>query len=110
MTLETLRRHLPFHGHQTARAREVRIRVRSGYEPDTIYARAGLPLRLVFRREETWPASAQVVFPSLGKSATLPPGEPVAVDLLPAEPGEYEFTGTMGLLHGTLIVESEPRS
>ena len=108
MTLETLRRHLPSHGHRTARPREVRIRVRGGYDPDTIYARAGVPLRLVFRRDETSPASAQVVFPSLGKSATLPPGEPVAVELVPSEAGEYEFTGAMGLLHGTLIVESEP--
>ena len=95
------------HGAPTAdaaRPREVSVRVRGGYQPDTIRAEAGVPLRLVFRREESSPCSEQVVFPALGKSAMLPQGERVAVELLPEEPGEYEFTCAMGMLHGTLVV------
>lgn len=87
-----------------ATAGEIRVRVRGGYDPDTIHAEAGVPLRVVFRREESSACSEQVVFPALGKSAMLPRGEDVAVDLVPEEPGEYEFTCAMGLLHGRLVV------
>lgn len=84
--------------------REVRVRVRGGYEPDTIRAEAGVPLRIVFRREETAACSERVVFPAFGKSATLPRDRDVAVELLPEEAGEYEFTCGMGMLRGRLTV------
>ena len=84
-----------------------RVRVRGGYEPDTIYGRAGEPLRIVFRRDETAPCSERVVFPAFGKNAMLPPYQDVVVELLLHEPGEYEFTCQMGVLHGTLVVEGD---
>ena len=71
-----------------------------------IHTEVGVPLRLLFRREETSSCSEQVVFPAFGKSAMLPTGETVAVDLVPQVPGEYEFTCAMGMLHGRLIVEA----
>ena len=83
---------------------EVRVMVSGAYRPDTIVARAGRPLRIVFRREETATCSERVVFPAFGKSAMLPPYEDVAVELLPEQPGEYEFTCQMGMLRGRLIV------
>jgi len=85
-------------------AREIDVRVRGGYDPERISVEAGVPVRIIFRREESAPCSEQVVFPGFGKSATLPPGEKVAVDLLPETPGEYEFTCGMGMLRGTLVV------
>ena len=87
--------------------REVRIRVRAGYEPDRVVARAGQTLRLSFRREDRLACTEQVVFPAFGKSATLPPGEDVTVELLPDDPGEYEFTCGMGMLRGTLVVRPQ---
>ena len=42
---------------------------------------------------------APFVFPAFGKSATLPKGKSVPVDLPPAEPGEYDFTCGMGMLN-----------
>jgi plastocyanin domain-containing protein len=84
-----------------------RVRVRGGYDPDTIYGRAGEPVRIVFYREETARCSERVVFPAFGKSAMLPPYQDVLVELLPREPGEYEFTCQMGVLHGTLMVEGD---
>ena len=80
------------------------MRVLGGYAPNTILAEAGVPLRVVFLREESAPCSEQVVVPAFGKSATLPPREKVAVDLLPDKPGEYEFTCAMGALRGKLVV------
>ena len=87
---------------------QVGVRVRGGYQPNVIYATAGKPIRIVFRREETTPCSASVVFPDFGKSATLPPHEDVAVDLPPSRPGEYAFTCQAGILTGTLVVLDRP--
>lgn len=84
--------------------REVRIRVRGRYEPDTVFARAGQPLRLTFRREDWLRCTQEVVFPVFGKYATLPRGEDVTVELLPEDPGEYRFTCGWGMLRGRLIV------
>lgn len=106
--LDSIKRSLHTNGHRMPSRREVRIRVRGGYLPDTIHAEAGVPLRLLFRREETSSCSEQVIFPAFGKSAMLPTGETIAVDLLPDTPGEYEFTCAMGMLHGRLIVERSP--
>lgn len=102
--LGSIRRSFVTRAAGTTARREIRVRVCGGYVPDTIRAEAGVPLRIVFRREESAPCSEQVVFPAFGKSATLPPGEQVAVDLLPEKPGEYEFTCAMGMLRGTLVV------
>ena len=93
----------------TANRRQVaaraHIRVRGGYEPDTIYARVGEPLRVTFRREETATCSERVVFPDLGKSAMLPAYRDVTVELTPERAGIHEFTCELGMLRGRLIVE-----
>jgi plastocyanin domain-containing protein len=81
-----------------------RVVVRGRYEPDTIVAAAGRPLRITFRREDTLACSERVVFPDFGKSAMLPPHEDVTIDLVPERAGEYEFTCQLGLLRGLLIV------
>ena len=120
-TVHTLRRRLPFlpsrrHAEDKPLGRggvdEVRVLVSGGYRPDTIVARVGRPLRIVFRREETAACSERVVFPAFGKSAMLPAYEDVAVELLPEQPGEYEFTCQMGMLRGRLIVTAagEPQA
>lgn len=83
---------------------DVCVRVRGGFRPNVIYATTGKPIRIVFHREETTASTASVVFPALGKCATLPPYEDVAVDLLPDRPGEYVFTCQAGILVGHLIV------
>lgn len=80
------------------------VRVRGGYRPDTVVVAAGEPARITFRREETAACSEQVVFPAFGKTATLPVGEDVVVELPAAEPGEYGFTCGMQMLRGTLVV------
>lgn len=96
------------HDGREAGAGELFVRVHGGYHPDRIYAEAGLPLRVVFEREESTPCSEQVIFPDFGKSATLPQGKRVAVELFPEEAGVYEFTCAMGMLHGSMVVA--PRS
>ncbi|HEB75473.1 MAG TPA: cupredoxin domain-containing protein [Nitrospirae bacterium] len=84
---------------------EVFIRVKGGYDPDVIVAKAGKPLRLVFKREEEASCTEMVVFGAFNKSAKLPPYEEVVVELLPEKPGEYDFSCQMGMIRGKLIVE-----
>ena len=84
---------------------EAMVLVKGGYTPDVIVVKHGKPVRLNFRREESSACSEMVVFGDFGKSAKLPTGETVAVELLPETPGEYEFTCQMGMLRGKLVVE-----
>jgi plastocyanin domain-containing protein len=82
-----------------------RIRVSGGYEPAEVHVRAGRPVQLIFRREETALCSERVVFPDYGISVTLPPFQEISVELPACEPGEHEFTCEMQMLHGQLIVD-----
>ena len=84
---------------------EVKIQVRSGYDPARVTARRGVPLRLVFDRQETSGCSEEIVFPDFGIRRYLPAHESTAVELTPERAGSYEFTCGMGMLRGKLIVE-----
>jgi plastocyanin domain-containing protein len=81
------------------------VLVKGGYSPDTIVVRAGKPVRLTFRREESSCCSEMVVFGDFGKSAHLPEGEAVPLELPPPKPVTYEFTCQMGMLRGRLVAE-----
>ena len=52
---------------------EVEVTVKGGYSPNLIRARQGVPLRLVFDRQEAGECTSRVVFPDLGVSRSLPP-------------------------------------
>ena len=84
---------------------ETLILVKGGYTPDVIVVERGKPVRLNFRREETAACSEQVIFSDFNKSAQLPTGETVAIELMPDQPGEYAFACPMGMFRGKLIVE-----
>jgi plastocyanin domain-containing protein len=84
---------------------EAMILVKGGSTPDTIIVHSGRPVRLNFRREETASCSDKVIFADFGKSAELPTGVTVPVELLPKQAGEFAFGCPMGMFHGKLIVE-----
>ena len=84
---------------------EALILVKGGYTPDVIVVERGRPVRLNFRREETAACSEMVIFGDFNKSARLPTGETVPIELMPDKPGEYEFACQMGMFRGRLIVE-----
>ena len=84
---------------------EAMILVKGGYTPDTIVVRHGRPVRLNFRREETASCSDRVIFADFNKSANLPTGETVTIELLPKQPGEFPFACPMGMFRGRLVVE-----
>ncbi|MEQ4722065.1 heavy metal translocating P-type ATPase [Nonomuraea sp. B19D2] len=87
---------------------EVEVTVKGGYSPDLIRARQGMPLRLVFDRREGGECTSHVVFPDFGVDQALPAFQRTAVELIPAEAGEYGFACGMNMVRGRLIVEPGP--
>ena len=83
---------------------EVDVTVRGGYQPASIEARAGRPLRLNFTRREASRCGEEVVLPEFGRRAHLPEGRAVAIEITPERPGEYEFTCGMNMYKGKIIV------
>jgi plastocyanin domain-containing protein len=84
---------------------EAMVLVKGGYTPDVIVVERGKPVRLNFVRAESSSCSEMVLFPDFNKSAHLPEGETVPVELMPDKAGEFEFQCQMGMLRGKLIVE-----
>jgi Cu+-exporting ATPase len=103
-----------FFGRRTAETAELRagrqeveVRVKGGYSPNLIRAREGVPLRLVFDRQEAGDCTARVVFPELGLSRSLAPFARTTLDLTPDHAGEFGFACGMNMVHGTLLVEAD---
>ena len=84
---------------------EVTIGVRGGYSPAQIRVKKGVPVRLVFDRQETSGCSEEVVFPDFGVRKFLPAHAKTAVELTPPQAGSFDFTCGMGMLRGKLVVE-----
>lgn len=84
---------------------EVRVVVKGGYDPDTIFVEAGRPVRLLFYRDETAECSSRVVFERLGIDQQLPAFETTPVEFTPAEPGDYPFRCHMDMLHGRVVAQ-----
>ena len=87
-------------GHQ-----EATIAVKGAYDPDLIVVEHGKPVRLTFLRQETAACSEKVLFPDFNRQAELPEGELVPIEFTPEEPGEYEFSCGMGMLHGKVVAK-----
>ncbi|HZC29932.1 MAG TPA: cupredoxin domain-containing protein [Gaiellaceae bacterium] len=83
---------------------EALVLVKGGYTPDLIVADAGKPIRLTFLRQESGACSERVVLADFHKSAELPEGQRVAIDLPASKPGEYLFQCGMAMLRGKLVV------
>lgn len=104
MTGRLARAHLVGPGFQV-----VHVTVRDGYRPRTIVARAGVPLRLVFHRDEETPCSERVVFSSPHVDRHLAPHESTIVELPAQGPGEVRFTCAMGRYRGLIRLTEEQR-
>jgi Cu+-exporting ATPase len=85
---------------------EMTVTVKGGYSPDLIQVHAGVPLRLVFDRQEGGDCTSRVVFPDFGVSQALPAFRRTSVEFTPDRPGEFGFACGMNMVHGTLRVEA----
>src|SRR5215831_17927068 len=101
-----------FFGPRRARAAElvgdvqqVRVTVRGGYSPDLVRVRQGIPLHIVFDRQESGDCTSRVVFPDFAVNRSLPAYAQTTVQLVPDRAGEFGFACGMNMVHGTLVVE-----
>ncbi len=83
----------------------VAVTVRGGYSPDVIKVRQGLPVEMVFDRQESGDCTSHVVFPDLQLSAATPAYKRTTVRFTPAQSGSFGFACGMNMIHGTLVVE-----
>lgn len=80
----------------------VEILVAGGYHPDTIEAAAGVPLRVIFRRQDDHPCSDRVIFARPRLERYLAPRSVTIVDLPALASGEIRFTCGMGRYRGRI--------
>jgi P-type Cu+ transporter len=83
----------------------VEVTVRGGYSPDLIRVRQGIPVELIFDRQESGDCTSRVVFPDLHLSAALPAYERTTVRFRPGQAGSFGFACGMNMIHGTLVVD-----
>jgi Cu+-exporting ATPase len=86
---------------------EVEIMVKGGYSPDLIRVREGMPLRLIFDRQDNSDCTSRVVFPDFHVSKSLKAFGKTTLEFVPDKSGEFGFACGMNMLHGTLVVEAE---
>ena len=105
MLEQPVRARLDSSGHQV-----VDVVVDRGYRPDAIVAQAGLPLRLVFRRDDRDACSERVVFSSPHIDRRLAVTGATTIELPAQPPGEVRFTCGMGRYRGRieLVAEQAP--
>jgi hypothetical protein len=83
---------------------EAKIRVKGEYTPDRILVKKGIPLRLVFYRDNASACTEYVVLEDFAIRQKLAPYKETVVVLTPANTGEFTFTCGMKMLEGKLIV------
>ena len=88
-----------------AGSQEIQIEVRGGYTPSAVSARAGIPLTLVFDRQDKSSCSEEIVIADFGIRRFLPAFEKTRIEIPSPKAGRYEFTCCMGMLHGSLVVQ-----
>src|SRR5450759_4604876 len=92
---------------QVGNVQEVTVTVKGGYSPDLVRVRQGVPLRIVFDRQESGECTSRVVFPDFALNRSLSAYGQTTVELLPERAGEFGFACGMNMIHGKLIVEAQ---
>lgn len=76
-----------------------------GYEPATIQAKAGTPLKLTFIRTSDKTCGTEVLFPDYSINQKLPLNIPTTVTITPKKAGEIAFACGMNMLKGKVVIQ-----
>ena len=76
----------------------------SSYSPSSLKAKAGSPVQLVLRTNETFGCTRSIVVPKLNLQETLPETGETVLDLGTLKPGKLRFTCGMGMYSGSIQV------
>ena len=83
---------------------QVDVEVKGGYEPGVIRVKRGVPVRLVFSRQETSSCSEEVVISAFNIRRYLPAFEQTTVEFTPNTAGTFDISCGMSMLHAKLVV------
>lgn len=98
----------PVHARLAPRGdQSVEVVVDHGYRPQSIIARAGVPLRVIFRRRDADDCTDRVVFSSPHIDRRLARGTTTTIVLPAQPPGEVRFTCGMGRYHGQIQLRAD---
>lgn len=90
--------------HDPSGLQVVDVVVDRGYRPDVIRASAGVPIRLVFHRQDDDPCSDRVVFSSPRIDRRLAVTGTTTIELPGQPPGEVRFTCGRGRYRGRIQI------
>ncbi len=82
----------------------VRVKVQGGYSPDVVRVARGVPVRMMFDRQEAGDCSSRVVMPDFKVNQNLAAWETTTVEFTPQAAGEFEFACGMNMLRGRVQV------
>ena len=83
----------------------ITVTVKGGYSPNTIEAILGVPLNIIFDRQESGSCTEQVVISSFGIIVDLPANKRTSVTFTPDREGTFDFACGMNMVHGKLIIK-----
>jgi sulfite exporter TauE/SafE len=82
---------------------EIKI-LSSGYSPNSIKVKKGLPVRLTLISDKVYTCSLAFRIPSLGISKNLKPTDTQVIEFTPTEAGQIPFSCSMGMYRGVIEV------
>jgi hypothetical protein len=92
-------------GNFSSKPQEVSLKISfSGYEPNTIYAKKGVPLKITATADSNAGCARAIVFPDFGVSKIIASGSSDVIEFTPDKTGEFEFRCSMGMFRGKLVV------
>lgn len=85
----------------------VHILVNGGYTPEIVNLKQNIPATLIFTRKDASACLDHIILPTLGVNEPLPLGIPVSIDVDTSKAGSYEWTCSMNMFHGKIIIQDE---
>ncbi len=74
------------------------------YTPGEVAVTKGVPVKIIFTRDEKPTCGGTIVFPELGIERKLEAGETTVVELTPQKAGVLNFTCGMKMMKGKIVV------
>lgn len=84
---------------------EVDITVSGGYSPEVISIPKGKTTKINFLRTDPTECLSEVVLADFKIKRQLPLNKKVTIEVTPQKEGEYEFSCSMNMYHGRIIVK-----
>lgn len=78
--------------------------VQDGYQPNYFRVKAGVPVELTVKTNETYSCASSFLMKSFNVNLRLAPTDSQTVSFTPSKPGKYPFNCSMGMYRGVMEV------